>query len=355
MDIFKCQYLTHENEEIIGFCLNQNCQKATQYCYECLTQLHSDHLNECIRFAKLNQFINEFIKVQIQQCKEFKEISSKVQNCFEQIQKFMEQDIEKLEQMTKQLQNKDYLTFKSQINIIKKFQSKEKENSTKKTIIQLKNLLDTIKDIVADVTLTGDQISQGNQKDIKLLEINKESEHKKEQNIEESNRLKKEGVELYNQGKVKEAIDCFDKSLAINPQDDITWNWKGSALNNLNKYQEAIDCYDKSIAINPKNDNAWNNNFRFQKNFYVNIILILLLIIIIIIKQLMLILGIFQKEQNQSKESEVLISIINLDSQFKQVEEDYQYSLYYVSQISVQFYFFFGRKYQQLYFHYQWF
>ncbi|CAD8215553.1 unnamed protein product [Paramecium octaurelia] len=33
----------------------------------------------------------------------------------------------------------------------------------------------------------------------------------------------------------------------------------GFTLDKLNKYQEAIECYDKAIAINPKFDNAWNN------------------------------------------------------------------------------------------------
>lgn len=28
----------------------------------------------------------------------------------------------------------------------------------------------------------------------------------------------------------------------------------GFALQRLNKYKEAIDCYDKSISLNPKND-----------------------------------------------------------------------------------------------------
>ncbi|CAD8095065.1 unnamed protein product [Paramecium primaurelia] len=72
MDNFRCKYLTHENEEIIGFCLNQNCQNATLYCYECLTTTHQDHFNDCIRFPKIDQYMNEFIQVYNQSTKQFK-------------------------------------------------------------------------------------------------------------------------------------------------------------------------------------------------------------------------------------------------------------------------------------------
>ena len=35
------------------------------------------------------------------------------------------------------------------------------------------------------------------------------------------------------------------------------YNGKGYALGNLNKYREAIECFDKAIEINPKHADAW--------------------------------------------------------------------------------------------------
>ena len=64
---------------------------------------------------------------------------------------------------------------------------------------------------------------------------------------------------LYKLGKYDEAIKWYDKSLAINPNNDDTWNNKGNALDDLGKYNEAIKCYDKSLAINPDNYYCWYN------------------------------------------------------------------------------------------------
>ncbi|CAD8210381.1 unnamed protein product [Paramecium octaurelia] len=141
MEIFKCRYVNHENEEIIGFCLNQNCQKATQYCYQCLTQTHSDHLSDCIRFATMSQLINQFIQVYKESNKQIKETIHQMKNCFEQIQKQMDQEIILLQNMNQKLLNNEYLTFKSEINIIKQFYSKEKENSICIQLINFKRVI----------------------------------------------------------------------------------------------------------------------------------------------------------------------------------------------------------------------
>ena len=77
--------------------------------------------------------------------------------------------------------------------------------------------------------------------------------------MDESNKYFDEGVELYEEGKFKEAIVCFDKAIEINPNFEDTWNGKGAALYALNKYEEAIVCFDKAIEINPKYEKAWYN------------------------------------------------------------------------------------------------
>lgn len=68
-----------------------------------------------------------------------------------------------------------------------------------------------------------------------------------------------DAVEFYNQGnalrtqnKYQEAIEAYDKAIAVNANYAEALYDKGLALHNLNKFQEAIECYDKAIAINPK-------------------------------------------------------------------------------------------------------
>ncbi|CAD8131391.1 unnamed protein product [Paramecium sonneborni] len=104
-----------------------------------------------------------------------------------------------------------------------------------------------------------DQINSGLQRNIKIIEINQENNEQKQGNIEEAEKLFKQGEALHNLQKYQEAIDCYDKAIQINSKYEIAWNNKGSALRKLQQYQEAIDCYDKAIQINQKYDIAWNN------------------------------------------------------------------------------------------------
>ena len=54
-----------------------------------------------------------------------------------------------------------------------------------------------------------------------------------------------------NKGRYEEAIEAYDKAIAINPDFAIAWGNKGNALNNLGRYEEAIKALDKAIAIDP--------------------------------------------------------------------------------------------------------
>lgn len=56
------------------------------------------------------------------------------------------------------------------------------------------------------------------------------------------------GQSLLNQGKLDEAIACFDEVLAADPQNAEALVKKGTALERLRKPQEALECYDRAIA-----------------------------------------------------------------------------------------------------------
>jgi len=64
------------------------------------------------------------------------------------------------------------------------------------------------------------------------------------------------GAAFYNHGTILnalhrplEALEAFNKALAINPADPETWNNRGAAFNNLARYGEAIDDFDKAISL----------------------------------------------------------------------------------------------------------
>jgi tetratricopeptide (TPR) repeat protein len=57
--------------------------------------------------------------------------------------------------------------------------------------------------------------------------------------------------------RLTEAIESFDKALAININDHLSWNDRGNALFRLKKWQEAIISWDRVIGIKPDFEQAW--------------------------------------------------------------------------------------------------
>jgi tetratricopeptide (TPR) repeat protein len=67
------------------------------------------------------------------------------------------------------------------------------------------------------------------------------------------------GNALIEQGNYTQAIQSFDKALAIDPNDKYALEGKGYALHNLGNYTEAIQYYDKALAIDPNDKYALNS------------------------------------------------------------------------------------------------
>jgi hypothetical protein len=67
------------------------------------------------------------------------------------------------------------------------------------------------------------------------------------------------GLELLEQGRYNESIECFDKALSINSSDTRSLIGKGKALYALGSYDEAIKCYDEALMINSSNGEALYN------------------------------------------------------------------------------------------------
>ena len=71
--------------------------------------------------------------------------------------------------------------------------------------------------------------------------------------------LHNKGLALFNQGKYQEAIEWFDKALKVNPNYKYALNGKGSALNGLGNYQEANEWLDKALIVDPNYKYALDN------------------------------------------------------------------------------------------------
>ncbi|MDD3051966.1 MAG: tetratricopeptide repeat protein, partial [Candidatus Cloacimonetes bacterium] len=65
------------------------------------------------------------------------------------------------------------------------------------------------------------------------------------------------GIELNNEGKYEEAIDQYENSLNIDPDDSTTWYEKAYSLINLNRFDEALEACEKSLELDSDDEKAW--------------------------------------------------------------------------------------------------
>jgi tetratricopeptide (TPR) repeat protein len=61
--------------------------------------------------------------------------------------------------------------------------------------------------------------------------------------------LNNKGLVLFRLGNYTEAIECYDKSLALDPSNSKIWNNKGLVLFRLGNYTEAIECRSSALLV----------------------------------------------------------------------------------------------------------
>ncbi|MDH5417925.1 MAG: tetratricopeptide repeat protein [Nitrosopumilus sp.] len=68
--------------------------------------------------------------------------------------------------------------------------------------------------------------------------------------------LVKKGQSFMNAGKFDEALGFFEQALLLNQNDPDLWNHKGVALRSLGRYEESMECFNKSLEIEPRDKQA---------------------------------------------------------------------------------------------------
>ena len=71
---------------------------------------------------------------------------------------------------------------------------------------------------------------------------------------------------FYEEGKYKESIVYYSKTIELDPNNSTAYNNRGVAKYCLGQYEEAIKDYDKAIEIDPNYRNAYNNRGLAKKN-----------------------------------------------------------------------------------------
>jgi tetratricopeptide (TPR) repeat protein len=64
--------------------------------------------------------------------------------------------------------------------------------------------------------------------------------------------LVQKGQSLMNDGQFDDALGFFEQALFLNQNDPDLWNNKGIALKSLGRYEESMECFNKSLDIEPR-------------------------------------------------------------------------------------------------------
>ena len=74
--------------------------------------------------------------------------------------------------------------------------------------------------------------------------------------MDEIEELVEKGKSLMTDGKFNDALGFFEQALLLNQNDPDLWNNKGVALRSLGRYEESMDCFNKSLEIEPRDKYA---------------------------------------------------------------------------------------------------
>jgi len=66
----------------------------------------------------------------------------------------------------------------------------------------------------------------------------------------------KKGKTLLEDNKFEEALGFFEQALLMNQNDPELWNYKGVALRSIGRYDEALECFNKSLELDPRDNKA---------------------------------------------------------------------------------------------------
>ena len=75
-------------------------------------------------------------------------------------------------------------------------------------------------------------------------------------NLESVDKLSEIGKKQLEDGQYENALNSFEKAISLNQNDPDLWNMKGTALRSLGRYNEAIECFNKSLEIDPRDKNS---------------------------------------------------------------------------------------------------
>jgi len=70
------------------------------------------------------------------------------------------------------------------------------------------------------------------------------------------NELVLNGQKFLEAGNFDEALGYFEQALFLDQNNPDLWNFKAITLRSLGRYEEALECFNRSLGIDPRDRNA---------------------------------------------------------------------------------------------------
>jgi len=67
------------------------------------------------------------------------------------------------------------------------------------------------------------------------------------------------GVSLRRLGRHEQALESYNRAIALNPEDALIWNNRGVALLGLGRSSEALEAFEQALKLNPNHELAQRN------------------------------------------------------------------------------------------------
>ena len=75
-------------------------------------------------------------------------------------------------------------------------------------------------------------------------------------NMNQIEELIMKGRKLLDETKFEGALGFFEQALLLDQSDPELWNYKGVALRSMGRYDEALECFNKSLELDPRDKSA---------------------------------------------------------------------------------------------------
>ena len=68
--------------------------------------------------------------------------------------------------------------------------------------------------------------------------------------------LSKTGKKQLEDEQYEDALNSFERAISLNQNDPDLWNLMGIVLRSLGRYDEAVECFNKSLEIDPRDKHS---------------------------------------------------------------------------------------------------